>query len=659
MQMTDPGPDGVAGSGLDAIQGAPQFAEQGDPGPELRDGRYERPPFPPGSPVKPLGILSTIDGSQKCYYLDVHNEVVGLECANRHGKNGIIGLYGGQSAWLEANFPQWSAPRYEGRGKERTQVKPPEIVGFDQADASRALIEQCSREGVFHALGKLRGRGAHGTASRGLAIHCGDAILVTKQRANGTIKGFDYREPGVIEGFVYAGAEPSPRPWHDGVSHKPGQKLLKLLQTWHWRRALLDPRLLIGWIGAAMLGGALKWRPNIWITGSTGTGKSTINGQDGVLDLLFGNSILRTGNASAAALRQLLKNSTIPVLFDEIEASADNRKVNDVIELARVSSSGATIYRGGADHQAHEFTMRSCFQFSSINIPPLQAQDRSRLGILELLPFEGDVKPLALLDWGLPDLGRQLQRRMVDGWERFVRTLARFQLALAQNGNSRRAADQFGTLLAVADVLLNEESADDEELREWVERCAPDKIAEVTEATPDHQACLFHLDTSLVQSRGSEERETIGAWIAKAVQAAIGEGSDKNDERLQQRGLKLVNARYMPAEYAPDGSPMRGARWGAERFAPRVPGFLAVAWSHRGLEELFQNTTWQHGVWRQALARIPGCLDSVMVRFGHASLRSVLVPLAALMDDDQLPEASRADALAAWMAEQAGEANSG
>ena len=140
---------------------APRMAEAGDTGPERGGGEYERPPFPAGSPVKPLGISSAIDGSQRCFYLNWNGQLVGLEANNRHGKLGLIALFGPASDWLEANFPQWSAPQFEGRGAARVEVKPSQIVGFDQAEAARALIEECVRRGIFDPTGKMRGRGAH------------------------------------------------------------------------------------------------------------------------------------------------------------------------------------------------------------------------------------------------------------------------------------------------------------------------------------------------------------------------------------------------------------------------------------------------------------------------------------------------------------------
>jgi hypothetical protein len=162
-----------------------------------------------------------------------------------------------------------------------------------------------------------------------------------------------------------------------GGGHPCGE----LLRTWNWKRPALDPVLLLGAIGQGYIGGALPWRSNVWITGGRGTGKSALNGRpdegQGIIPQLYGEALFRTGNTSAAAIRQSLKNSTVPVMIDEAEAGADNRKITEVVELARVASSGDKMHRGGQDHQAHEFTLQSPFWFSSINIPPLEGSDRA------------------------------------------------------------------------------------------------------------------------------------------------------------------------------------------------------------------------------------------------------------------------------------------
>ncbi len=649
---------------LDNPVAAPDLAEPGDARAARGGDTFERPPFPLGCPVRPLGLSADVTGSQKCYYLDVNGQLVGLEAGNKHGVNALIALFGTQSDWIESHFPRWSKPitEYDRSTKTHTIVKPSEIVGFDQGQASRALIEECTRRGIFDPGGRMRGRGAHPLPGGGLIVHFGDTLLASRMKVTGGIKTFGYAEPGLYERFVYPAGEALPRPWHEPSAARPAERLLALLQTWHWKRPLLDARFVLGGIGASLIGGALRWRPNMWITGGAGTGKSTLNGEDGVLDQLFGAGVLRTGNASAAAIRQILKNSTVPVLFDEIEASEDNRRVREVVELARVSSSGATMHRGGADHVAHEFTLRSCFWFGSINIPPIEPQDRSRLAILELKPFAPGAVPPVLAKYNLPDIGQHLLRRMIDGFPRLEATIARYAEALSMGGHTRRACDQFGTLLACADLLINDWDAtsdglpDDEEVALWAGHCAPDKMAEISDATSDHVACLNRLATHLVQARGGEDPEVFGTWIGRAVNAAAlpllndEPGYDKSGSRLQQHGLKIVNPTWYGEERSLDGTVTRKARWGAAEFAPTLPGYLAIAATHQGLDAAFRGTKWQAGVWRQSLARFDGAIDTVKVKFGRQSLTAVLVPLAALLDESELPDASQPGAVTAWRA---------
>lgn len=655
---------------LDNPTPAPRLAEEGEVRPER--GTRHGPVDWSTCPVKPLGIKATADGKQTCYYLDVNKQLVGLEANNRHGKGGITAMFGG-TEWLEANFPKWSPPK-NGRKSE--------IIGWDIGLVQEALIARCVRQGVFSAAGRMRGRGAHRHDNGGLVLHCGDQLLASQHTEDGRIVAWRYVDPGELAGFVYPGDDPIPRPWREPVSaaevhylivDEPGVKngtgRPGLLRRWNWRRELLDPRLLAGWIGAAMIGGALGWRPNVWLTGGRGTGKSTLNGDDGVLAGLLGRGVFRTGNASEAAIRQSLNCATIPVLFDELEAKEDNRKVDGVIELARVSSSGAPMHRGGADHSAQEFTLRSAFFFSSINIPPLQPQDRSRLAILELRPFTKTWGPRPnLADYNLPVLGRKLLRRMVDGWPRLAATLAKYHEALAAQGHESRACDQFGTLLACADVLLHDHDTADglpdiELVLDWCDKCRPEKLREITQEDAEHARCLSHLLDSGVQARGGDERVALVSWIAGALDhardplAVDGELSPdpKAGDRLAQLGIKLVNADWKPEELDADGKVRNRARWGTSAYAIAEPGFLALALNHKALSALFDGKHWA-GIYGDVLARFPGAVEAGKVRFGHKTSKAVLVPLYHVFEADQLPDASHEAAHKEWMRTQGHEA---
>jgi hypothetical protein len=193
---------------------------------------------------------------------------------------------------------------------------------------------------------------------------------------------------------------------------------------------------------------------------------------------------------------------------------------------------------------------------------------------------------------------------------------------------------------------------------EWVDRCRPEKMAEISESTPDHVACLYHLTTSEVQARGGDERESLDSWIAKAVRQAMepllaGEAPSGPDfgERLQQRGLKLVNAVYKPVERDAAGKVLRAARWGACEFHKDEPGFLAVANNHQALARIYQGKKWQDGGWKQSLGRTPGHLVAEL-KINKQKVRAVLVPLDAVLDESELPDASQPRAREAWVLAQ-------
>jgi hypothetical protein len=427
------------------------------------------------------------------------------------------------------------------------------------------------------------------------------------------------------------------------------QTLLATLQTWNFKRELLDPRFLLGGIGASLIGGALPWRANIWMTGGAGTGKSTLNGMDGLLHQLFGEGMHRSGSGTGASIRQTLKNSTVPVMLDELEA--DNPFIKQVIELARVASSGDTMTRGGQDHVAHEFTLRSLFWFSSILVPPLKDQDQSRLAMLEVLPLKKGTKPLDLAAMNLPRMGRMLMRRMVDGWHRLADTKAKFHAALGMAGHNARACDQFSTLLACADVLIRDWDTedglpDDEEVAQWAGLCHPDNLAEVSDKVTDQESCLQHLLSSAApRSRGGDESEAISSWILSAI-GTDEERANIAARRMAQLGLRVVNAHWK------EGKPGKKGEWGTTAFQRHLPGWLAVANSHQQLNAIFRGQIWENGVWRQTLGRCEHAEPGVAIKMAGAAYRCVLVPLYLVLDHTELPEHSCRDAFVAWLDKQ-------
>ncbi len=634
--MTRRKPDNVV-SIADALEhpvDAPQLAQAGDQAPfggRDDDDDIDRPRVPRDCPVKPLGL--GIDG-QTCWYLNVLGQLVPLGPRD-HGKNNLHALFAPRTHLLSKYWPRWSEPKKDRSG---TVVKESEIVGFKQDDASEALIAACGGEGIFDAKGRVRGRGAHRGQGRSLVVHYGDRVMFARPSLMGQAQAVDWRETGLHDGYVYPAAAPAPRPHHEGGGVELIEQLHALISTWNWRRGNLDATLALGWLAQTTLSGALGWRSHIYVTGGAGTGKSSFNGKDGLCDRLLGHGAIRTGNATEAAVRQILREQTIPVIFDEFEPNAFNaHKLAAVLELARVASSGGEVHRGSSDHKAAEFVLNSCFQFSAILTPAMEPQDRSRFAILDLDPLPADARKLDLEAAQLPATGAVLARRMIDGWARWHETYLAYHDALMRTGHSSRSADTFGTLLAAADLALYDH-LDVDTIDDWAVQCAPVGLTEISSASADHESCLTHLLTSTVQSRGGDARETIATWIGRAVgfpDPGRGELEHPRDrqiarDKLGELGLKVVNARRL----ADDGSGR--ARYGAVDHVAGSACYLAIAQAHRSLSELFGGTKWQAGAWSQTLARAPAAIRTVKAKFGRSSLTAVLVPIELMLEPEDV-----------------------
>lgn len=590
-------------SALDAARPAPRV------GKKSKDDERQRelPLLPAGCPVRPLGKLG-----QVCHYLDEQGQWIALNPRD-HGKTHIQSLFGRQSGLVHTYWPRY--------GKPDKDTGEPTITGWMPEKAAEILQASCAHEGLFDPQGKIRGRGAWRGQDGELIIHHGDKVY-----RSGSAPGFAWEDPGKVDGFVYPTAPAMPRPELNPVDDGAGVELLKLLRCWYWERPKVDPYLLLGFIAAAPFGGALDWRPHVWATGDSSTGKSTLEKK--LLAPLFEGLSLRTHEATEAAIRQVLGKQTLPVFFDELEAEANNDRAMRVIKLARLASSEGVIFRGGADHQATEFVARSCFYFTSILLPPMLSQDRNRLAVLELKPIPTSAREPMLERQAIVELGTQLRRRVIDQWPRYEATLSAYRRALAGAGHGGRSADQFGALLTFADLLLYDgPEPEPDVLADWAQALRADELAELCDNRSDSEEACQYLTGCILQLRGGDEPEPISRFLERGM----GKGGvdelviDNARRKLENHGLKLV-----VAVDKGEGKPP-----GAEDPKGRAPTHLAIANSHEALARLFREQRWAQGVWSQTFGRVPGALKRVQVRFAGTGRKATLVPIAALLDQEE------------------------
>lgn len=538
--------------------------------------------LPDDCPVTPLGLND--DG--QFYYLDAIQQLRVLK-EKDHSRLGLLALFNQRWHVLQATWPR--------------MTKDGVITGWRPERAAEELISACGRKGPLDIADRVRGPGAWRGADGQLVLHCGDMVL----------HGTQWRNPGEADGFIYPAAAAIPPPAElaaAGGSAGPAEDLLQLLRAWNWHRPEIDPVLLLGWIGAAKIGGALPWRPTVWLTGDLASGKSTLLE---LMTMIFGpNGVHAVTDATPAGIWQRVRHSSLPVMLDEAEAEEDPRRMRATVRLARTASSGGVTYRGGSEHHPVTFTIRCCFLFSSILIPGLLPQDWSRIAALELDPVTAGAAP-KIDPRKMRACGEALTRRLVDNWPRYAGIFERYRAALGGAGHKARGADQYGSLLACAELLRYDDEPHSDSLALWAERLRPALTAGYGDERRDHQRCIDRILSTIVDPYRNGGRRSIAQWLRDAIQPEASQPHTANDV-LETYGLSVL-------------------------IEPGSVHWLRIANTHAGLAQLFKDTHWAptsgtSAPWVQALRRFPLSIAESGVRFNGFKSRCTRLPLQPLLD---------------------------
>ncbi len=619
----------------------------------------KRPPkaMPDGCPVVPVGTEGGV-----FYFLTALGELRALPPDKVANKN-IVAMFAPESDYLLETWPakklvpvtdEVGNKLKNGEGEVMTEWI---VTGWKNDIVAQLLMDVAAAKGVWNPMEKVRGTGAWRGRDGSLILHAGSHILI-----NGR-----WMPPGEYDGMVYPGAPPIPKPAPRELAKATGEMiapqlaamlrargveiaddlspaglLLELVKLWNWVRPEIDPWLWLGWNGAALYGGALGYRPVVWVTGDAASGKTTLMQ---VMGWLHDGGILQSSKASEAGVRQVLGQRSLPVALDETEATEDNRKLIDLVTLARLAAtSQGNILKGGQDHTGHEFRAETCFLFSSILVPPMPPADRSRIGMLELNALPKGARDPAIDQREINAIGAWMRRRMYDGWARWPGLLAEFRDALiGVGGHKGRGADQFGTLLSAMHMLLDGGDVADGEAEALAEKLAVHKLAETADNTTDAVECVRHLRTSIVHLPGFKSAMGVNELVLQASLPlpAPGYASDYGDVKQKRAEAAKVLGRVGLKVMRPD-DPDPDKR------------FLAVATTHQGLGKLFEDTRWKGGTWSQALGRVEGAVRNTSARIGGNSIKATWVPLKEIAthqadEDDDVPGHEDAGAVAEMM----------
>lgn len=452
------------------------------------------------------------------------------------------------------------------------------------------LMRNSEQSGIFDET-KIRGRGAW-IDGKNVMVHTGSEVLIDRKATP---------PDAVKSSYVYEVASP----WEFGFGKPAGNaeanKLVQICKRLTWAEGM-SAALLAGWCVIAPVSGALAWRPHIWITGPASSGKTTA--LNDIVGRIVGPAAERfDGKTTEAAVRQTLGYDARPVIIDEAEGEdqAGVLRMQGLLDLARVASSGGVLAKGSANHRVVKFSVRSCFCFSAINTSVRHHADESRISKLVLIPnsapdreahyedLKRDIDTTFTLEYA-----SRMFARTIDHLQTLLKNVDVFTSAAAVVFHSRRAADQLGPMLAGYYL------------------CHSTQV--VTQARAEE--FIREHDWSDYVSLGSDPDETRMFQYIMSRPVRVTTGGIAHDMTI---GTALEEAKK-------DGGD-RKSPYGAALAAKGIKyedGMIAISDSAENTRALFRDMPQWQSDWKRTLRNMPGAVKSPKAeRFGPGMVTKV------------------------------------
>lgn len=363
--------------------------------------------------------------------------------------------------------------------------------------------------------------------------------------------------------------------------------------------------LLAGWLTLSRIAGALPIRPHVWITGGSGTGKSTV--MEHLVANCLGNHsgwLYLQGSSTEAGLRQRVKSSSIPVIFDEFETTdeeSSKRRLGGLVELMRNSwsSTRGSIVKGSAGGHSVEYQLSFSCLVSSIRIWLTNDADRSRFSILELQPHGSSPGQWAIVRESLrkidSEFGERLFARAAGMVPTILKSYESLQAAFASEV-SQRYGQQVGMLMAGYFALLQDEPVSVELAERIAANMGEMTHAKEDQAITDEEECLRTLLTTRFEVTQGFNR------VKNSLESILTNKDEIKHSELREYGIKIDRE-----------------------------GNLLIDQSHVEMKRIFKDTRWQNS-WTTSLLRLTGAVKKASVRLTNErpAVRCILIPQSTL-----------------------------
>ena len=211
----------------------------------------------------------------------------------------------------------------------------------------------------------IYGRGAVRTEAGKVLWHLGDRILADEKEL--TLDG--------AEGIWLAEPRIDLAP---SASVQEIQAAAEAVLGYRWHSEQ-DGKRFLGWVAAAVAGGALEWRPHLMIPAEAGAGKSWL--LENVLQKIMGPLLIRIADGTPASVARYTNASSLPVVLEEADSW-----VADLLPLLRIAAGGDG-FRLRADSASRGVVAQSPrfpALISSTTVPDMKAADASRISLVRL-----------------------------------------------------------------------------------------------------------------------------------------------------------------------------------------------------------------------------------------------------------------------------------
>lgn len=478
--------------------------------------------------------------------------------------------------------------------------------GIDITMAVNWIMRKVESRGIYD-ISKVRGRGAW-IDKKSIVFHHGDFL---------TVDGKEMQLNEFQSNYVYEMGKVFPLLPDENLSDEDGKRIFEMATNFRWTTPASGV-LLAGWLSLAPLGGALAWRPHIWMQGGPASGKSSILNHF-IHPLLHGMDLYVQGNSTEAGIRQELRGDALPVLFDESESNTekDGLRIQNILALVRQSSSQsqAKTFKGSAGGSSLSFHIRSMFCMSSIQTALTEQADKERVTILTLKPKRQDtdaakfwLEMLEKLNTLIDDeeLPGRLVRRSLNQLHITLKNIKTFVHAAAEYFGSQREGDQYGTLLAGAWSLLSNSLVTKEEALHYIGLYNWDEYRENSDSNDSERAFMM-LMSAFIKVPGYMDVPVSDLILCSCGKDVTGLSlrAAEADNALSNYGMRIENKQT-----------------------------LILCNNHIQLSSLMQKTPFSADL-RSVLLRYPGAKKlERKFRFSGIPSRAYSIPLDDLFGDD-------------------------